>query len=66
MADIPGTTVQFGTRFFLKLLAMAIANYLRHKATVDIDMPPEVETALNVLVELLPGLIEDLNVPGPQ
>lgn len=65
MASIPGTDVTFGERFFIALIAKAVAEYLRHKGNIDSKIPPGVVDALAVLVEAIPELLT-LNAPGPE
>ena len=62
---LPPSTEQFGTRFFVFLLTKMLAEYLRRKIKVDLDLPPGVVTALETLITALPDLL-DLNPPGPE
>lgn len=63
--SLPGSTIQFGTRFFVILLAKAIAEYLRHEPGINTDIPPVVKTALATILDNLPALLA-LNEPGPE
>lgn len=56
---------KFGTRFFVILLDKMLKEYLRHEVNINEDIPDVVKTALGVLIDNLPVLLE-LNPPGPQ
>lgn len=58
-------TVQFGTRFFIILLARALSEYGRHQVKINEDMPAPVRAALITLIDAMPDLLL-LNEPGPE
>jgi len=63
--SIPASTEGFGTRQFVHLLILAIREYLRHKPTIDPDLPSGGEAAIMTLVDLAEALLA-LNPPGPE
>jgi len=63
--SIPPSGNPSGFRFFVRLLALALGVYTRHKGNVDSTLQPDVIDALGTLLEVLPSLISQ-NPPGPE
>jgi len=63
--SIPPSGNPAGFRFFVRLLALALGVYTRHKGNIDSTIQPEIATAIGVLLDVLPALIAQ-NPPGPE
>ena len=56
---------KYGTRFFVLLLERCLQEYGRHEGNINVDIPPAVAAAIQVIIENLPALLA-LNRPGPE
>lgn len=49
----------------MRLLVLALGEYLRHKDKIDPDLPTGIQTAIEALVAAIEAL-SALNPPGPE
>ena len=63
--SIPASGNPAGFRFFVRMLALALGVYTRHKGNIDSTLQPEIVTAIGLILDVLPTLIAQ-NPPGPE
>lgn len=57
--------VSFGTRFLVILMLRAVAEYARHKVSIDTSISPGLKACLEELLTFVPEMA-GLNEPGPE
>lgn len=60
-----GEEFHWGSRIAIKFLLMAIRKVQEHRESLAVDVPPEVNNAINDLLSVAEVLIT-LNPPGPR